>query len=105
MNERTKLERLALDAHRDGWTWHQFWREHGEAMKKAEPVNRRAYHRLADHLLALVVSGHVIGHTPVGDDDVMPWERDDRDQPEPSDVKTNARLQPGTLWLDNRPCP
>ena len=67
------LERLALDAHRDGWTWHRFWREHGEAMRKAEPYNVRRYGAMTDHLLSLIVSGDTIGHRPIGADESPGW--------------------------------
>ncbi|MCX7428833.1 MAG: hypothetical protein NTW96_24805 [Planctomycetia bacterium] len=95
-----RLEHAALDAHAAGWTWLQFWQEHGEKMRKAEPINARRYHRLADHLLALVVSGNADGHVPI-DDDVMPWEADDA-LVEVSDTHTEAKLQPGFLF-DARP--
>jgi hypothetical protein len=102
MNKYTSLERLALDAHRDGWTWHQFWREHGEAMRKAEPVNRARYHKMTDRLLCLLVSGDVDGHEPIGPDAEPPWEHDDA-LGEVSDTHTAARLQQGTLWNTNQP--
>ena len=98
MNTKQDLEDAARAAHAAGWTWTRFWREHGEAMRRAEPINRRAYHKLADHLLALVVSGNTDGHTPIDDDDVMAGERDD--QPV-DDVTTRARPQ-GFLF-DARP--
>ncbi|MCX7425256.1 MAG: hypothetical protein NTW96_06480 [Planctomycetia bacterium] len=100
MTKYTDLERLALDAHRNGWSWTQFCRANGEAMRRAEPVNTRAYHRLADHLLALVVSGNADGHHPIDPDAESPWERDDG-LGQVSDTHTAARFR-GVLF-DNSP--
>ena len=89
------LEAAALDAHRRGLTWGQFHAEHGDAVAKAEPINRQRFRRLTDRLLHLLVAGDMDGMTPVGDD--APWERDDR-LGEVDDAATHARLQPGALF-------
>jgi len=85
------LERLALDAHRRGGSWTEFWQEHADATRQAEPYNAGRYHRLVNRLLAIVVSGDCDGQQPIGDDEAMPWELDDH-QPDPANSH-GARLR------------
>ena len=40
MNSKQQLERSALDCHRRGIGWNDFWRQHGAAVAQAEPFNR-----------------------------------------------------------------
>ena len=84
-----QLERAALQAHRRGELWRDFHRQHSVEINRAEPCDHHAYHRLVNRLLSLVVSGDTDGQQPLGDDDAMPWDRDD--QVSPHDSKTQAR--------------
>ena len=38
MNGIKDLERSALDAHRNGQGWSEFWQQHADAIRKAEPL-------------------------------------------------------------------
>jgi hypothetical protein len=89
------LERLAIDAHKQGIGWEQFWTEHGAQARALEPWSRQRFKRLVDRLLALLTSGDLAGMTAVGDDD-PPWERDN-DQAKPADVGTQARFDWNSL--------
>ncbi|MCX7429058.1 MAG: hypothetical protein NTW96_25955 [Planctomycetia bacterium] len=96
MSDKKRLEKAAITAYAAGRTWGEFFAEHGQAVAKAAPYDRRAYHQLVDRLLALVVRGDTIGHRPIDPDEEPPWERDDREnqqQAPPSDTATSARLQ------------
>jgi hypothetical protein len=55
------LERAALDCHRRGDTWTDFWAEHGTTICNAEPHSRQRFQRLIRRLLGLVVSGDTNG--------------------------------------------
>jgi hypothetical protein len=93
MNAIRPLERAAVDCHRAGTGWTNFWAEHGAAVCQAEPHNRQRFGRLVRRLLALVVAGDVDGMEPPGA--VMPWDVDDQAQPVAiSDTDTRARC----LW-------
>jgi hypothetical protein len=81
MNGIKDLERSALDAHRNGQGWSEFWQQHADAIRKAEPWNRQRLRRLVDRLLALVTSGDCAGMIAVGDTDAEPWEVDDAQAP------------------------
>lgn len=65
MNERTRLERLAVRRHRAGTTWPDFWDQHRLAVLALFPRDHYAYHRLARRLLALLVSGDTDGQQPI----------------------------------------
>jgi hypothetical protein len=80
------LERRAVDAHRAGDTWTQFWDRHGGEVCRAEPHHRQRFQRLVRRLLALVASGDCDGQEPI---DAEPWRTDDTDKL--SDVGTQAR--------------
>jgi len=103
MNANRMLELLALDCHRVGSTWAEFWQEHGERVRQTEPYDRGRYRRLVNRLLSLVVSGDTDGQQPVGDDDATPGEL--ADQASPHDTITRARLLadavPGVVVADN----
>ena len=88
--EELKLERAALSAHAAGLSWATFWQEHGAAVCRAEPHDKRRFARLVRKLLALVSAGDTDGMDPVGDS-LPPWEIDD--QPSPDDTETAARCQ------------
>jgi hypothetical protein len=91
MTNEQHLERLALDAHDRGVRWSDFWREHGDQVRAAEPYNLQRFRRLVCRLLALVVSGDTDGQQAVGDD--APWEADDAEAtPKPADTGTSARV-------------
>jgi hypothetical protein len=90
VTEHAMLELLALDCHRVGSTWAEFWQEHGERVRQAEPYNHARFHRLVQRLLGLLTSGDCDGQQPVGDD-LEPWEIDDQAN-KPDDTKTQARL-------------
>jgi hypothetical protein len=74
------LEKAALDCHRDGIGWTDFWQQYGIQVREAEPYNRQRFHRLVRHLLHLLTSGETSGEHPVavgllwGSED---WEQDD----------------------------
>lgn len=89
VNMTKQLERRAVEVHRRGEQWAVFWEQHGDDVRAVEPYNRGRFRRLVDRLLALVCSGDCDGVEPIGDDDAMPWERDD--QVSPHDSKTQAR--------------
>ena len=89
-----ELESAAIDAHRRGIGWGEFWRRHGADARAAEPHNARRYQKLVGRLLALVVSGNLNGDRAVGDDDQAPWETDDvGPEPKPSDTATAANIR------------
>ena len=94
MNQRTRLERLAIDAHRRGDTWPQFWPTVASDVAAAEPWDRTAYHRLVRRLSYLVTCGNADGMVAVGDGE--PWQADDEAPMVPiiDDTTTTARC----LW-------
>ena len=93
MNRR-ELEQAARAGHARGQGWLDFHEQHGEHIKAIEPVDRLAYHRLANRLLSVLVSGTTSGMYPPGDDDAEPWRDDDFDHE--ADFQTAAVQQ--TLW-------
>jgi hypothetical protein len=85
------LDRLALDAHRRGIGWNDFWQEHGAAVCAAEPHSRERFQRLVRRLLSLLTSGDTANVEPLD----AAWEHDDAQaEPSPSDTGTQARC----LW-------
>jgi hypothetical protein len=83
------LERAALDAHRRGLSWGEFWDEHGRDVCRAEPHDRRKFNRLVCRLLALLVSGNEDGA-----ESGEPWILDAQpNQPSPHDSISYARCQ------------
>ncbi|MFZ1935193.1 MAG: hypothetical protein WCB27_01785 [Thermoguttaceae bacterium] len=82
------LESAAIRAYRRGIGWADFWNQHGDVIRAAEPYNTSRYHRLVAHLLHLVCSGNLSGMKPAGE----PWLLDD--VPEPTDGR-GARLAKG----------
>jgi hypothetical protein len=90
MTERTRLERAALDAHRRGDDWADFWKLHRDSISAAEPWNRDAYHRLVRRLSYLVTCGDCDGMMAAGDN--WPPEADDPPQYPASDNRTQARI-------------
>ena len=91
MNGIKALERAALDFHRRGVGWTDFWQQHAEQVRECEPFNRARLRRLVNRLLALVASGDTAGMVAVGDDDAEPWLTDDTSTP--SDSVTQTRVQ------------
>jgi hypothetical protein len=90
MNAIKELELLAVDAHRRGIGWNQFYSEHAAAMKKDQPYDAGRYHRLYQRLMALVCSGDDAGQYPI-DVGMAQWDRDDA-RPGPHDTITQARF-------------
>lgn len=74
MNAIKKLEQAALDAHKAGLGWKDFWQQHGKEVIKAEPFNRVKSRRLVNRLLALVTSGDTCGMSTISP---TQWESDD----------------------------
>ena len=106
MNERTRLEQAAVDAHEAGDTWNQFWPTVAADVSALHLGDYAAYRRVVRRLVALVAAGDVDGGEPVpnGWSEPMPWEVDDQAQAVPvlitSDVGTRAYVD----WhLVNRP--
>jgi hypothetical protein len=88
MNPIRTLERQAIDAFRLSWTWDQFWRLRGDAIREAEPYHASRYRKLVNRLLSLVASGDTANIEPLD----APWLDDDLpDQPSPHDSKTAAK--------------
>jgi hypothetical protein len=67
------LKRLALAAHVGGERWAAFWPSVAADVRRMAPYDRRAYRRLVERLLNLVVSGSMDGLEPPGSE---PWEAD-----------------------------
>jgi hypothetical protein len=79
MSNPTKhLERAAIRHHARGQLWDQFWTEHGDQVRQAEPYNAKRYHRLVRRLVGLVAAGDLNGSEPVGTGwpRPEPWELD-----------------------------
>jgi len=72
MNVIRTLECAAIQAHRAGLSWGDFWTANADAIRQAEPHNRQRFQRLVRRLLALVASGDCDGQEPI---DAMPWSR------------------------------
>lgn len=74
-----QLETAALDGHRRGLSWGDFWTDHGAEVCAAEPHDRRKFHKLVRRLLALVASGNTDGRHPVAVGELWgeDWEADD----------------------------
>jgi hypothetical protein len=84
-----QLEHAAIDAHRRGIGWSDFWTEHADAIRAAEPYNASRYRRLVAKLLHLVASGDESGMEPAG----APWLLDDvPEHSKPADIGTSARI-------------
>ncbi len=88
-----KLEQLALDAHRAGLKWADFWATAvAELVNQACPYDRAAYRRLVQQLSHMVLCGTTSGMLAPGDDDrLTPWDEDD--QATPHDTITQAKCQ------------
>ena len=97
MNDRTRLEQAAIDAHDRGDTWAEWWEQHRHAVGRIEPYDNRAYRRLVNRLLMLVVSGDTDGQHPAGDPE--PWQADDEAPMVPIDDTTTAAR---CLWQTGR---
>ena len=68
MSKQTRdLERTAVDAHRRGLAWSEFWDQHGAAVCAAEPWDRRRFHKLVRRLVSLVAAGNMDGAELAGD--------------------------------------
>jgi hypothetical protein len=87
-----QLERLALDSHRAGLSWRDYFAANAGIITTIISGNPAGWGEVRDRLLALLVSGETSGRLPVGDSEA--------DQAPavaltPSDTETAARLQPG----------
>ncbi len=88
MNATQTLERAAIDSHRQGKSWAQFWQQHADDIRIAEPHNIVKFRRLVGRLLSIVVSGDDANTEPID----SPWGTDDfQPEPAPTDVGTKAR--------------
>ena len=87
------IERRALDGHRAGQSWREFFAANVATITVLIRANPAGWPTVRDRLLALLTSGTTSGMTAVGDLDgdeaqgVVPIPVDD--------VTTQARLQPG----------
>jgi hypothetical protein len=106
MNTTRHLKHLAIQAHRRGQRWTDFWNERADAVRAAVPYDRQRRHRLVCRLLGLVVAGDANGQTAVGDDDA-PWVRDDQPMQIVDATRTAARCQLSSLPMQEaaRPAP
>lgn len=69
-----QLERTALESHRRGERWSQFWPLVSDDLRALIPWDRRAYGRAVERLLCVLVSGDTSGLEPPNS---SPWEWDD----------------------------
>ena len=83
------IERAALDFHRHGIGWSEYWARHADAIRKCEPWSRARFRRLIDKLLHLLTCGDADGMEPT---DAEPWVQDDSEANKPADVGTQARF-------------
>ena len=85
MNERTRLEQAAVDAHEAGDTWNQFWPTVAADVSALHLWDNAAYRRVVRRLVALVAAGDVDGGEPVpnGWSEPMPWRLMTRPRPCP----------------------
>ena len=91
----TTLEKAALDGHKQGLSWHDWWTEHGEAVKAAAPFDNRRLRKLVNRLAHILLTGERSGQFPPDDPDAVPqWEVDDQlERDRIDDSTTAARLQ------------
>jgi hypothetical protein len=103
MTTTQELERAAVDAHRRGLPWSQFWPTVAADVIRVEPYDRNRYHKLVGRLVALVAAGDVDGAEPADDGwpRPMPWELDDAPAPAlvVSDSETRARVDWSAVGL------
>ena len=93
MRQTTDLEQLALDGHRQGIGWHEFWKDHSKVICQAESYDNKKLNKLVRRLSHLLMCGDLDGQRPPGDPDGLePWERDDLND-NPNDTITHAHLQ------------
>ncbi len=74
------LKDLARQAHANGIGWITFRWEHAAAIHRLCPGDAVAYGKAVGMLLHIVCTGEEAGMRPppvAGDDEMMPWERDD----------------------------
>jgi len=75
------LRQLASEAFTTDQPWAEFIGEHRDAIRRAEPYNASRFHRLAELVRSVVVSGSTSGLFAVGDDDAAcEWFGDDSAQ-------------------------
>ena len=91
---RKALRRAALESHKAGESWLEFWGRHGREASELEPYSASRFRRLQMELLHLCASGERSGQFGVGDPDAIdPWLIDDGQLEQPHDTETSARLQ------------
>ena len=71
MRTPAELRQAALEAHRHGVAWPDFWRTAAVDVHHLEELNLEQNQRLHDELLSLVLSGDTDGLYAVGDGDAM----------------------------------
>jgi len=79
VNERTRLEQLAIDAHHRGEDWQTFWLTVAGDVAALEPWDNMAYRRIVNRLSHLLTCGNTGGMRPVdtGWERPAEWELDD----------------------------
>ena len=79
MKQLSRLEALAIDAHRRGTSWATFWETHRHTVGSLEPYDRAAYRRIVARLSHLLTCGDTGGMVPIdaGFNVPMDWELDD----------------------------
>lgn len=96
MYELTRLEHLAIDAHRRGETWREFWEVHRHVVGRIEPYDRVAYRRLVRRLSHLLTCGDADGMTVASDWSTTP-------SPWPCRSSATARPRPGCCAAPREP--
>lgn len=95
-----ELRQSALDAHRAGVRFEQWWPDVVEDVRQAAPYDRQQFTRLQAELLSIVIAGDTDGVYSPGDDDALPpWEADD--EPDVDDNTTAAKAPPELLTQTN----
>ena len=62
MKELTRLERTAVDAHKAGTPWSEFWEIHRHTVGQIEPWDNAAYRRIVARLSHIVTCGDCDGY-------------------------------------------
>ncbi len=91
---RQYFERAAIDAHKAGQTWPEFWKRYGDSVRHLEPYDRQRFRRLVRRLSHLLTCGNTDGMEPISTGMLWgePWDVDDA---EAADLRTNG---PSIPW-------
>ncbi len=95
-----QLDAAAIQSHRRGDTWNQFWPTVAGDVAAAEPWDLSRHRQLVRRLSLLVTAGNLNGSEPVpnGWSEPMPWEIDDQAQSVPAIVPHDTRTAARCLW-------